>query len=233
MTELDRCPALNNIPKRKLQSMLDNIEASNEDLKSKNIKSIAINRYAESNIPIEYWNLKMEKDFYGDAKLLNKYNDYIADLNITYNSGKSICFAGNHGIGKTFIITSILKRVCQKGYNALYTDLSSVISVLTQACNEDKFLARKELCEVDFLAIDEVDPRFFSTEAASELYAKNFENIFRTRRQNKLPILICTNSPNVVESFSGNLKHSIGSLFSDGIEIVSVLAEDFRKKKTV
>ena len=44
--------ALNNIPKRKLQEALSAIENSQDDLTTKSVKMIAINRYAESNIPI-------------------------------------------------------------------------------------------------------------------------------------------------------------------------------------
>lgn len=230
--DLSRSKALNNIPPRKLQEALAAINNGTDDFQTKNIKLIAINRYAESNIPIEYWSLKMERDFKGDPRLLDKYKEYTSDLKSSYMKGTSICFAGNHGVGKSLVTTCILKKAAQCGFSSLYVDISSVVSVLTQASNEDKFLAKRELSLVDFLGIDEVDPRFFSSESASELFAKNFENIFRTRRQNKLPTLICTNSPNVVESFGNNLKQSIGSLFSDKMEMFTVMpGEDFRKKK--
>ena len=109
--DFSRSKALNNIPQRKLQSILSSIESSSEDLQSKNIKMIAVNRYYESNIPIDYWSLKMEKDFHGDPRLLNKYQEYTKDLKQSYLSGDSICFAGNHGVGKTFVSVSILKLI--------------------------------------------------------------------------------------------------------------------------
>lgn len=228
-----RCQALNNIPQKKLQEWLSTIESSDDTLQNKDIKLTAINRYAISNIPVEYWSLKMERDFKGDAKLLDKYNEYISDLKSSYINGKSICFAGSHGIGKSFATTCILKKACQKGFSCHYSEISSVVSVLTQASNDDKFNARRELSLVDFLVLDELDPRFFNSEASSELFAKCFESIFRIRKQNKLPTLLCTNSPNLVESFPNNLKQSIGSLFSDSIEMFSILADDFRKKKNI
>lgn len=228
-----RSQALNNIPQKKLQEWLSAIEFSDDSLQDKDIKSTAINRYAMSNIPVEYWNLKMERDFKGDVNLLKKYNEYTADLKSSYINGRSICFAGSHGVGKSFVTTSILKKACQKGFSCHYSEISSVVSVLTQAENEDKFNARRELSLVDFLVLDELDPRFFNSEASSELFAKCFESIFRIRKQNKLPTLLCTNSPNLIESFPHNLKQSIGSLFSDSIEMFSILAEDFRKKKNI
>jgi hypothetical protein len=173
----------------------------------------------------------MEKDFKGDQRLKTKYEEYIKDINGSYINGKSICFAGSHGVGKSLVSACILKKFCQKGYSALYCDMSNVISVLTQAPNEEKFIAKKELCCIDILVLDELDNRFFNTEASSELFAKSFESIFRTRLQNKLPTLICTNSPNILESFPPNLKQSIGSLFANGIEMFSILAQDFRKRE--
>ena len=226
--EFQRSNSLNNIPAKKLNEALANVT----DDKDKAIKLTAINRYAESNIPVEYWNIKMDKDFTGDSRLLEKYNSYISDIKASYINGKSICFAGHHGLGKTFICTSILKVACHKGYSCLYSDISNIITVLTQAHIDDKFIAKRELTMVDFLVVDELDPRFFNaSESAMELFAKSFENILRTRRQNKLPTLVCTNSPNIIESFSGPLKESLSSLFSDKMEMFPIFGNDFRKMK--
>ena len=128
-----RSKALNNIPQKKLQEILASIENSEESQDKKYIKAVAINRYAESNIPIEYWNIKMEKNFTGDSRLLNKYNEYVGDLKHSYINGSSVCFAGGHGLGKTFTACSILKKASNKGFSCLYTTLSDMVSVLTSA----------------------------------------------------------------------------------------------------
>lgn len=231
MENLDfvRFAALNNIPQRKLQEAIAAINSSQDDLSTKSIKQLAVNRYAESNVPLEYWTLKMERDFKGSQQLLSKYNEYTTDLKITYGCGTSICLAGPHGIGKTLFATCVLKKAAQKGYSCLYSQMSNMVSVLTNYNNQDQ--AMRELSMVDFLVIDELDQRFFNSEAANQLYARSFENIFRTRTQNKLPTIICTNSPNLVENFTGSLKQSIGSLFADKIEMICILAEDYRKNK--
>lgn len=228
--DFTRSRALNNIPTKKLQEKLAFIQESTDPQDAKTIKLIAINRYAESNIPIEYWDLKMEKDFVGDSRLKQKYDEYVADIKNSYITGKSICFAGFHGVGKTMTATCILKKAAAKGYSCLYTTLSDIVTVLTQAGGEDKFLARRELVLVDFLVIDEFDPRFMATENAADLYARSLEGVFRTRSANKLPTLMCTNSPNVVESFSGSLRASIDSLMKGYMKVFTVLGEDIRKK---
>jgi len=228
--DFSRSQALNNIPTRKLQNFLTTIEESNDSQEVKHVKLIAANRYAESNIPFEYWTLKMEKDFHGDPRLLNKYEEYIKDLKQSYINGSSICFAGGHGLGKTFTVTSILKKACQKNFTCLYTTLSDIVNVMTSGIGEDKYLAKRELALVDFLVIDEFDSRFMPSENAADLYARSLENVFRTRSQNKLPTLMCTNSPNVVESFNGPLKASMDSLMRGYLKVFVVLGDDFRKK---
>lgn len=228
--DFSRSKALNNIPSRKIQYWLKSIDDSDDSKDVKMYSKIAINRYAESNIPIEYWSLKMNKDFYGDPRLLDKFEEYISDLKNVYINGKSLCLAGSHGLGKTMMVTCILKKATQHGYSCLYTTLGDIVSAVIQATGEDRFLARQELAMVDFLVIDEFDPRFMSNDNAADLYARSLESVFRTRSQNKLPTLMCTNSPNPVESFKGSLRESIDSLMKGYIEVFPVLGEDFRKK---
>lgn len=228
--DFSRSRALNNIPQKKLQEKLSSIESSEDSLQVKSVKLIAINRFAESNIPIEYWGLKMEKDFKGDPRLLTKYNEYVSDIKSSYINGTSICFAGSHGLGKTLASTCILKKACLTGYSCLYTTLSDIVSVTTNADGEEKYLSKRELNLVDFLVIDEFDSRFMPSENAADLYARSLETVFRTRSSNKLPTLMCTNSPNVVESFHGSLKASIDSLMKGYLKVFPVLGEDYRKK---
>ena len=229
--DFTRCGALKNIPNKKLIDRLDAVNESSDTPDVKNVKLIAYNRYFESNIPLEYWDLKMDKDFIGDARLKQKYDEYIADLKKSYQTAASFCLAGGHGVGKTMTMTCILKKACQKGYSCLYTTLSDIVSVMTSAPGEDKFSARQELTKVDFLVIDEFDPRFMASDNAADLYARTLEGVFRTRSQNKLPTLMCTNSPNVIESFNGPLKASIASLMKGYVKIFPVLGEDVRGRK--
>lgn len=235
MDNLDfvRSKSLNTVPQRKLRNTIENIQQGSDTPENKATKLTAINRYAESNIPMGYWTLKMEKDFQGDPRLLTKYNEYTTDLKLSYDSASSICFAGTHGVGKTMTITCILKRATHKGYSCLYTTLSDIVNVLTQADSEGKFLARRELTMVDFLAIDEFDPRFVQhSDDAADLFARSLEGIFRTRIQNRLPTLMASNSPNPIESFRGKLRDSIESLMKGYVDIFVVApGKDFRKEK--
>ena len=79
------------------------------------------------------------------------------------------------------------------------------------------------------MVVDEFDPRFIPSENAADLYARTLESILRTRAQNKLPTLMCTNSPNVIESFNGSLRESVDSLMKGYVKIIPVFGKDFRK----
>ena len=223
-----RSKSLNNIPIKQVNEKITNVLKNCEICSKRNnnnidgtcakcsIIIIAYNRYMESNIPIEYWPLKMNtSDFKGDIKLFNWYQNYVLDLKQSYISGSSFCLAGNHGVGKTMALCCLLKTACQKGFSCLYSDLSSIVAALIQAPMEDKYIARKELISVDFLICDESDVRFFNqSDAASDLFGRSFESIIRTRLQNKLPIILATNSTNFKEGFHSLFKDSIGSIMN-------------------
>ncbi len=230
-----------NIPQRKIKSALEqtikNCEVCSQNgakldnscEKCRNINAV-LRRYIEANIPVMYWRIDMKKHFKGEQYVMDRYNAIITDLSESYNNGLCICFSGVHGVGKTLITTNILKRAVEKGFNSLYVALSDIVENLISFTHEQRMMARQKLLEVDFLAIDEFDSRHMGSDAASDLYGRILENVFRTRVQNKLPIIMCTNSPNVIESFGGSLKQSIESLMNY-VETVPIIGQDFRKNQ--
>lgn len=199
------------------------------------VQTIAFNRYFEANIPLEYWGLEVPEsvdgeypDFKGTKEIIKIYVKMISNLTQSYINGSSLCLAGTHGVGKTSVITNVLKKACHKNYSCLYTTLSDMVSSLTLPPNEDRFLARKELMEVDFLAVDEFDNRYVATEAAADLFGRTLEHIIRTRLQNRLPTILCSNSPNPLETFQGSIRQSLESLMTK-IPLVVVVGPDVRK----
>lgn len=192
------------------------------------IRTVAVRRFADANVPVEYWDLNMS-EFQGEQKLKDKYEEIVNDLPGAYRKGLSFCFAGSYGVGKTMTFCNIVKTAALKGYTCLYTTLGDIVSVLLSRDEEDKYIARKELLSVDFLVIDEVDPRYMANDNASDLFGRMFETILRTRSQNRLPTFLSTNSPNLTESFQGSLKVSIDSIMKGYVKSVFVHGDDFRK----
>lgn len=176
-----------------------------------------------------YWTLKMDKEsFQGDEVLMLKYEEIVTDLRKSYLDGICLCFGGKHGVGKTLTVTNILKRAVEGSYTAQYTTLSDIVHSITSKDSVDKEISWKELLLVDFLVIDEFDPRYMGSDNAAELYGRTLENIFRSRAQNKLPTLMCTNAIDVTSGFSGALKASITSLMNY-VTMVSVMGKDYRE----
>lgn len=229
---------LRTIPKKKILDVLNQVQKScevctkesrglNNCCEACRVKMEAYRRYANSNIPIRYWFLNMKKDFSGSKILLDKYNEIVNDINLSYANGICICFAGMHGVGKTLTSTNILKKAAERGFSSLFVTLGDVVDNIVSP-NSDKAAIRYELLTVDFLVIDEFDSRYMTSDSAAELYGKILENIIRTRVQNMLPIILCTNSPNVIESFSGPIRQSIESLMNY-IKIIPVVGDDYRR----
>lgn len=221
-----KCQALRNIPDKKREIFLKKINDEIEDPVKRNILKKAYIRYFEANIPVSYWSISMENNFEGDKGLIDFYNQYVVDLNSAYVNGTSACLAGNFGRGKTLTSTCILKKAVEKGFSALYTTLTDITSVIT---TEHKYMARKELLNVDFLVIDEFDSRHIgSTTASSDFFGRVLEDVLRTRSQNALPLILCTNSPDPTNSFDGTMKESISSLWNY-VDLIPVLGSDYRE----
>jgi DNA replication protein DnaC len=188
-----------------------------------------LHRYASANIPVDYWFLEMDK-FQGDKNLVKRYDEIINDIDKAYKDGLCLCFAGSHGVGKTFTCACILKRVVETyKYNALYVNLTDIVNIMASPRADEKYSARRHLLTADFLVIDEFDQRFMGTDNAAELYGRILEPIMRSRIQNRLPLIFCTNSTNVESSFSGPLRASIESLMHR-VKTVPILGGDFRAR---
>jgi len=222
------CQAFNNIPKNKLDIAYEDLEVKFKDPNLLRLAKDAILRFYNANIPVKYWTLDMEK-FEGDPRLLEWYKKITEDLPGLYKKGISVCLAGLYGRGKTLTTTNILKQALVKGYSAQYVTLEDII---TSTKSYDHYQARQELLQTHFLVIDELDPRYMATEAASDFQGRMLESVLRYRTQNKLPIFLCTNAVDIEQAFTGAIKEAISSLMNY-VEIFPVLGKDYRKQEKI
>jgi DNA replication protein DnaC len=216
------CQALRTVPRNKLDIALEDIEKIEDPVK-RNIVKKAYHRYFEANIPVKYWSLEMEKHFNGDNSVLEQYQAF-KDIAFIYRNGLSICFVGSFGRGKTMLVTNILKRALEKGFSGLYVNLNDIMSAVK---SKEAHEARKEILTVDFLVVDEFDPRYIATEIASDFYGRTLEDILRNRSQNKLPLILCSNSSKPFESFNGAIQESVNSL-KNYVDVIPLFGSDYR-----
>lgn len=184
-----------------------------------------IDKMAEAEIPVDYWFRNM-KDFYGEKNFKEIIISYIENLDSEYKNGYTLCFAGHRGTGKTMAACSILKKALLNGYLVNYT---TMVDLVGRLMGPSSYIYRNMIKKVDFIVIDEVDRRFFPSTASQELYGNHFENILRTRVQNKLPTILCTNSEDISQIFEGEFESSFASLRSQFIKVIKAGGKDARK----
>ena len=182
-----------------------------------------IDQMVDAEIPVDYWFRDMEK-FYGEENFRNYILEYMKNIDDQFTFGKTLCLVGHRGTGKTMAACSILKAALLKKYECHYTTAVDIISQITSG----RYM-RSILKNVDFFVIDEVDQRFFPTENSRELFGNVFENILRTRAQNLLPTIMCTNSEDINQIFSGEFNVSFESLKSQFIKVIRAGGKDARK----
>jgi DNA replication protein DnaC len=239
-TPISKSSLLNNIPALKLKDTLQELYEQCQVCPPDHLgackecrgKAEALRRFNHANIPLRYWKLGVDEDFKGAEILKQTYQELTADLKATYRKGTMLCFAGNFGIGKTTVVCNVLKAAVLKGYEAHYSTLNDIVNGMISGPYEERSTIRQQLMMIDYLAIDEFDPRFIGSDNASDLFGRILEDIFRSRAQNHLPLLMCTNSPNVMETFSGALKQSLSSLMNY-VKVVPVIGKDYRKQEGI
>lgn len=184
---------------------------------------------SNANIPSKYWNYNIDT-FHGDPLFKKVVVDKLSSIDKLYNDGVSIIFTGKMGVGKTWGGIEILKHALIHKYDALYTTMNEIIDLLTS--KDDKHAFKKVLQSVSFLMIDEFDGRYMpQSEYGQEIFGSNLENVIRTRLQNNLPMIICTNNSDVLKIFSGVFEQTFNSLFSsDSFITIPVGGLDLRIK---
>lgn len=192
-----------------------------------------MDRMSEAEIPVDYWRRDI-KDFYGDPNFAKCVREYIGNLKQMYLSGESLCFVGHPGTGKTFAACSILKKAVEPNvgnpnyFSSYYITMVDATTKLMSPYGHD---FREKVRHYDFMVIDELDPRFFPSEGSRDLHGNHLENILRTRVQNKLPTILCTNSEDVTQIFSGEFGRTFQSLISQFVRVLRAGGRDVRKGK--
>lgn len=186
-----------------------------------------IDKMAEAEIPADYWFRSMN-GFYGDRDFGETVVAYMDDLSKQLAEGLVYCFVGHRGTGKTMAACEILKKALCGSYTAHYTTMVDAVARLL-APESHQF--RKIVRQSDFFVIDEVDQRFFPSQGSQELYGNQFENMIRTRAQNRLPTIMCTNSEDTDQIFGGEFQKSFESLKAQFIKVIRAGGKDARKGK--
>ena len=166
-----------------------------------NKKVARIKKYYSAGIPMEYWDYSF-KNFRGSPVLKNKFSKYLGDIDETYDNGSSIFLAGTMGTGKTYASCCLLKLAIVKGYRCKYVNMIDIITniISNNDINTGEYLST--LINVDFLVVDEMDSRWiFPSEKTEQIFGSYMEHILRSRFQNKMPTVLCSNTTDISDIF--------------------------------
>jgi len=184
-----------------------------------------IDKMAAAHIPVDYWFRDM-KGFYGEQHFKDNVLSYMNNLHTEFNNGLTLCFTGERGRGKTMAACAILKQALLDNYTAFYT---TMVEAVDRLMTPDSYVFREAIKNIDFFVIDEVDRRFFPSRGSMELYGNHFESMLRSRTQNRMPTIICTNSQDTKQIFGGEFQKSFASLESQFFRILHAGGKDARK----
>lgn len=221
------------IPINKLERIKKNIKKACKNCNSGcikcELKCSRLDKYALSNIPVEYWT-KSFKDFEGDKNFKKIIRDRMMDIDSLYDSGKSLIFSGNLGTGKTYTACCFLKLAVTNGYSGLYTTMADVVAnMLSSSVDTSRYYS--ELISKDFLTIDEFSSHWiFPSERAEQTFGTSLEYVLRTRFQNQLPTILCSNDNDIDQIFGGFFAKSFKSLRSRHVDVFLVGGKDYRRK---
>lgn len=187
-----------------------------------------MSKYADSGIPIKYWSLAF-KSFAGDKKFAEQIKEVLSDIDKFYLDGLSLAFVGNLGTGKSYAACCILKKAVVSGYTGKYVQMADIVnSILSKKLDSKVYL--DELLSVDFLVIDEFDPRWvFPDEKVERIFGSNLEYILRTRFQNEMPTILCSNAEDLDKVLSSDFARAFASLRNMYLKEILVAGKDFRK----
>lgn len=212
---------------REKQKIYSECECKNGSCIGCQRKSARIDRYAAAGIPTIYWSSSF-KDFIGDKNFASFFRDKLKDINKMYDDGTSLMLVGSLGVGKTYSICCLLKLAIVGDYSSIYTTMADIVNKVIKD-NSGEYL--QSLLEADFLAIDELDPRWiFPSEKSEQLFGSTMEHLLRSRFQNGLPTIMCSNADDVDKIFAGHFGRTFRSLRSQHIEVVYVGGKDQRRK---
>ena len=193
-----------------------------------NSKINRVKKYYKSKIPVEYWGHSF-KNFRGDSMFKESLRPYIEDIFKMYDDGNSLMFVGSLGTGKSYMACCFVKMAIAKDFSAKYTNMADIVNI-TLSSSVDSFEYIKSLASVDFLAIDEFDSRWiFPSEKSEQIFGSSLEYILRTRFQNHLPTILCSNTEDIDKVLSGYFSKAFSSLREKYLKVFYVSGKDYRK----
>ena len=156
-----------------------------EELNSKS--KISLHDFDEFRL--DYYPINSSDGYTAREQMLQVYNfclDYTE--NFSKNS-PSLLFKGNTGLGKTFLSSSIAKKLTEKGFSVVFDSIMNILRTV-----ENEHFGRSSgdtmslIVDADLVILDDMGSEFISNFTGSVLY-----NIINDRMNQNKPTIVSTN----------------------------------------
>lgn len=122
------------------------------------------------HIPPLFWDFVVSEESLdpdikkSNSKALQEILDYSDNLKRAYENNVGLFIQGDRGLGKSAILSWLLKEAHAIGYTGYFTTLQELVGLAFKATKEASFdiLLQQILTEVDFLVVDEIDKVYLS-----------------------------------------------------------------------
>ena len=162
----------------------------------------------------KYWDITLD-DWKKDASTKKLIEEYIQNLNNAFNYGLSFLFSGSNGVGKTMLMSIILKEAYKADYKIKFLDTRHLL-------DKEK---SKNAATVDFLALDNFgDEQDFPNK---EAYVGAIRQLIWNRVTNIKPTLIATNFN--LDQINEVYGRTVFSYIVNTFKAVILSGADFRK----
>lgn len=154
----------------------------------------------KANVPRQYWNFDINSNLHddfakGNKRHLGKVFEFINNIDDNIENGNGLWFNSAPGLGKSSIISSILKSAIKNGKNAMFTRASHLITAKFSAISDKESLhaIQSIINDVDILAIEEIEKIYLVNEDSmvNQLF---YEFMLDIHDSNK-SLLISSNKP--------------------------------------
>jgi DNA replication protein DnaC len=201
-------------------------------------KSVMFTRLYEANVPQEYYELSLEKDFdtkNSPDKLKAKMfvQNVLADLRGFYDAGQSLMIYGSAGAGKSMLSVEILKKAVSQKFSIYYDFFPSIVDAYKKkgyVADEEKARYASIFSEVDFLVLDELGKEDAQSDYNNRDFSTSrFLEINILKKRNLKPTIIITNM-NGMPEIQKKYGQFVNSMMSHRFQELRVVSNDFRLK---
>ena len=180
--------------------------------------------YLAAGIPAAYMRLDWG-DFKGSSSVKQAAVEYASKHQQYIDSSIGLMLTGDNGIGKTLILTLLLKDMLKRGYKGFFTTADDLFAMKTDGWTDDMEKKRfeKKVKNSKILVIDDAGKEF-----ANRLTKQVFDSLVRYRSQNALTTLISSNKH--LKELGAEYGQSFVSLIKGGYIVQEVDGKDYREQ---